>query len=103
MVGGARASDLAMAQEPRLTDMIRKELADIIGIAAEPDFVRIYRHEMAIPQYTVGHVERLRNIDASLGKHHGLFLTGNAYRGIGVNDCIENSAKLAEKIIEESF
>ncbi len=103
MVGGARASDLAMEQEPRLTDMIRKELADIIGITAEPDFVRIYRHEMAIPQYTVGHVERLRNIDAALGKHHGLFLTGNAYRGIGVNDCIENSAKLAEKIIEESF
>jgi len=58
---------------------------------------------MAIPQYTVGHVERLKNIDAAMGKHHGLFLTGNAYRGISVNDCIENSAKLAEKIIEESF
>jgi len=103
MVGGARASDLAMEQEPRLTDMIRKELADIIGITAEPDFVRIYRHEMAIPQYSVGHVERLRNMDAALGKHRGLFLTGNAYRGIGVNDCIESSAKLSEKIIEESF
>ncbi len=103
MVGGARASDLAMEQEPRLTDMIRKELADIIGITADPDFVRIYRHEMAIPQYTVGHVERLRNMDAALGKHRGLFLTGNAYRGIGVNDCIESSAKLSEKIIEESF
>ena len=103
MVGGARASGLAMEQEPRLIEIIRKELADIIGITAEPDFVRIYRHEMAIPQYTVGHVERLGNIDAALGKHRGLFLTGNAYRGIAVNDCIENSAKLAEKIIEESF
>jgi oxygen-dependent protoporphyrinogen oxidase len=103
MIGGARASDLAMEQEPRLIDIIRKELADIIGITAEPDFVRIYRHGMAIPQYTVGHVERLKNIDAAMGKHHGLFLTGNAYRGISVNDCIENSAKLAEKIIEESF
>jgi oxygen-dependent protoporphyrinogen oxidase len=75
MIGGARASDLAMEQEPRLIEIIRKELADIIGITAEPDFVRIYRHEMAIPQYTVGHVERLKNIDAALGKHHGLFLT----------------------------
>ena len=103
MIGGARASDLAMEQEPRLIEIIRKELADIIGITAEPDFVRIYRHEMAIPQYTVGHVERLKNIDAALGKHQGLFLTGNAYRGVSVNDCIENSAKLAEKIIEESF
>jgi oxygen-dependent protoporphyrinogen oxidase len=103
MIGGARASDLAMEQEPRLVEMIRKELADILGVASDPDFVRIYRHEKAIPQYTVGHVERLKNIDAALGRHRGLFLTGNAYRGVSVNDCIENSAKLAEKIIEESF
>lgn len=102
MVGGARASDLAMAQESRLLEMIRKELSDIIGLGAEPDFVRIYRHEMAIPQYTVGHTERLRNIDGILQKQKNLYLTGNAYRGISVNDCIENSAKLAEKIIEES-
>jgi oxygen-dependent protoporphyrinogen oxidase len=103
MVGGSRASHLAMEPEPRLVDMIRKELADIVGITAEPDFLRIYRHEMAIPQYTVGHLERLKSIETLLGKHPGLFLTGNAYRGISVNDCIENSAKLAEKIIEESF
>jgi len=102
MVGGARASDLAMEPESRLLEMIRKELSDIINISAEPDFVRIYRHEMAIPQYTVGHTERLRNIDAILEKQKNLYLTGNAYRGISVNDCIENSAKLAEKIIEES-
>jgi oxygen-dependent protoporphyrinogen oxidase len=102
MIGGARASDLAMEQEPRLIDMVRKELSDIICVSAEPDFVRIYRHEMAIPQYTVGHSERLRNVDTALGRHKGLFLAGNAYRGIGVNDCIENSSKLAEKIIEES-
>lgn len=102
MVGGARASDLAMQPEPRLIEMIRKELSDIIKITAEPDFVRIYRHEMAIPQYIVGHTERLRNIDRILAKQKNLYLTGNAYHGISVNDCIENSAKLAEKIIEES-
>ncbi len=102
MVGGARASDLAMEQEPRLMEMIRKELSDIIKISTAPDFVRIYRHEMAIPQYTVGHTERLRTIDGILARHKNLHLTGNAYRGISVNDCIENSAKLAEKIIEES-
>jgi len=102
MVGGARASELAMEQETRLLEMIRKELSDIIKITAAPDFVRIYRHEMAIPQYTVGHTERLKTIDGILAKHNNLHLTGNAYRGISVNDCIENSAKLAEKIIEES-
>jgi oxygen-dependent protoporphyrinogen oxidase len=102
MVGGARASDLAMENDQKLLDIIRTELSVTAGIDAAPDFIRIYRHEMAIPQYTVGHIERLRNIEAILGKYPGLYLAGNAYRGIGVNDCIENSAKLAEKIIEES-
>jgi oxygen-dependent protoporphyrinogen oxidase len=103
MVGGARASDLALQKDSALIDMIRNELSDIIGIKSAPDFVRIYRHEMAIPQYTLGHIGRLENMDALLARHKGLFLTGNAYRGISLNDCIGNSAKLAEKIIEESI
>ena len=102
MVGGARASDLAMENDSRLYDIVKKEIADIMDIRAEPEFIRVYRHETAIPQYTVGHLERLRNIDTMLLNHKNLYLTGNAYRGIGVNDCIENSFKLAEKIVEES-
>jgi oxygen-dependent protoporphyrinogen oxidase len=102
MVGGARYSDLARENEAKLVDLVRGELAEIMDIRSGPDFVRVYRHEMAIPQYTVGHLARLNNIDAILQKHRNLHLTGNAYRGIGVNDCIDNSFRLAEKIIEES-
>jgi oxygen-dependent protoporphyrinogen oxidase len=102
MVGGARASALARENEAKLVDLVQGELAAIMDIGSAPDFVRVYRHEMAIPQYTVGHLERLRNIDAILQKHKNLYLTGNAYKGIGVNDCIENSFRLAEKMIEES-
>lgn len=103
MVGGARASALALEPDGAVADMVRREVADIMGIAVSPDFQRIYRHELAIPQYTLGHRGRLDEIDALLARHRGLYLTGNAYRGIGVNDCIENSSILAEKIIEESF
>ena len=102
MVGGARASDLGRENEAKLVDLVKGELAAIMDIKSAPDFVRVYKHEMAIPQYIVGHLERLRNIDTLLQKHNNLYLTGNAYRGIGVNDCIENSFRLAEKIIEES-
>jgi oxygen-dependent protoporphyrinogen oxidase len=102
MVGGARYSDLARENEAKLLDLVKGELADIMDIRSDPDFARVYRHDMAIPQYTVGHLERLRNIDALLQKHKNLYLTGNAYRGVSVNDCIENSFMLAEKIIEES-
>jgi protoporphyrinogen/coproporphyrinogen III oxidase len=102
MVGGARASGLALENEPRLLDMVKNELSDIMEIRSDPDFVRVYKHEMAIPQYLIGHNERLKKIDLILQKYENLYLTGNAYRGIGVNDCIENSFGLAEKIIEES-
>jgi oxygen-dependent protoporphyrinogen oxidase len=103
MVGGAKASEIALENDSGLTDIVKKEIADIMGIKSEPDFIRIYRHEKAIPQYTFGHLGRLRNIDEMLLRHKKLYLTGNAYRGIGVNDCIENSFKLSEKIVEKSF
>jgi len=98
MVGGARASELAMQDDARIRDTVIGELKDVMKIEAHPDFVRIYRHEKAIPQYNMGHSNRLKTVDDLLLKHKGLYLTGNAYRGIGVNDCIENSYKLTERI-----
>ncbi len=101
MVGGARASHLAEQEERKITDLALSELRDLAGVRAEPDFVRVYRHEKAIPQYNVGHQERVRAVDGLMGRHEGLYVTGNALKGIGVNDCIENSFILAEKITEE--
>lgn len=98
MVGGARAGETARLDDERLRSTVQAELAALMGLKAEPDFVRIYRWERAIPQYNLGHQERLRALDEALARHHGLYLTGNAYRGIGVNDCVENSFAFAEKI-----
>jgi len=98
MLGGARASRLAEAEESKIADTALAELRDVAGVKAEPDFLRVYRHDRAIPQYTVGHSERVRRAEELAEKMKGLYVTGNALRGIGVNDCIENSHKLAEKI-----
>lgn len=102
MIGGARASELAMKDEARVTGIVLDELRDIMGIDVSPDFVRVYRHEKAIPQYNVGHAARLQEIDTAVSGYRGLFLTGNAYRGIGVNDCIENSYKLAGELYSKT-
>jgi len=99
MIGGARASELAMLDDSRLADTVAGELKEIMDIKAQPDLARIYRHEKAIPQYNIGHYGRLKAIDEIMLKHRDLYLTGNAYRGIGVNDCVENSYKLAESIL----
>ena len=101
MVGGARASGLDMQDDGRLMDLMAEELSHIMEIKTQPDFVKIYKHEKAIPQYNIGHDRKLKTIDDMLIKYENLYLTGNAYRGIGVNDCIENSYKLAGTIIRK--
>lgn len=101
MVGGARASHLAEQDEQKITGLVLAELRDLAGIRAEPDFVSVYRHDRAIPQYNVGHEERVRAVDEMSERHRGLYVTGNSFKGIGVNDCIENSFRLSEKISEE--
>jgi len=101
MIGGARNSGLALMEEDKIVDIVINELRDIMDINVTPDFVKIYRHEKGIPQYHVGHERRLSRIEELLSKFKGLYLTGNAYRGIGVNDCIENSFKLAERIAKD--
>jgi oxygen-dependent protoporphyrinogen oxidase len=98
MVGGARAPEMALLDDERLLGTVMGELAPILGIRSDPDLVRLFRWERAIPQYNLGHQERLRKLDEATTRHGGFYLTGNSYRGIGVNDCIENSYKLAEQI-----
>lgn len=101
LVGGARASDMAMQDHDRLVNIVGGELGKIMGISAQPDFTKVYTHLKAIPQYTSGHQKRLKNMDDLMLKYKKLYITGNAYRGISVNDCIENSHKLASKILAE--
>lgn len=101
MVGGARSSELALQDEKRLVDTVMETLRDVMGIRAQPDLVKVYTHEKGIPQYLVGHTRRLEAVEKICGTHRGLYITGNSYRGIGVNDCIENSYKLSERIVEK--
>jgi oxygen-dependent protoporphyrinogen oxidase len=101
MVGGQRAPELALQEDAKLLDMVLSELKGVLTIRGEPDLVRIYRHEQAIPQYTLGHQERCRAVEAVTERHPGLYITGNAFGGISVNDCIANSYRLAEKIVAE--
>lgn len=99
MVGGARNSRLAELPDEKLLDNVRSDLQDIMGLRADPEFVSIYRHERAIPQYLVGHAARLDAIEEHLNSLPGLILTGNAYRGVSLNDCVLNAEKTAEKLV----
>jgi oxygen-dependent protoporphyrinogen oxidase len=103
MVGGAQSSEIAMLDDERLIDTVMDELSLILGIKTDPDMVRIYRWERAIPQYVTGHGKKLEFIAERLKSHPNLYITGNAYKGIGINDCVENSYQIAEEIIKNAY
>jgi len=101
MVGGARTPELALLPDEQLISRVRSDLKDILGLKAEPDFIRIFRHARAIPQYLVGHAARLKAIDEKLQRHPGLVLTGNAFKGVSLNDCVVNAWKTAELLFPQ--
>ena len=77
----------------------QEELRLTLGITAEPLLRRIYTWEKAMPQYNLGHVQRLERIQSQLEFFPGLALAGNAYQGIGIPDCIHSGQLAAEKIL----
>jgi protoporphyrinogen/coproporphyrinogen III oxidase len=100
-LGGARDEQILEASETEILEIVRGELRQIVGIAleAEPLFARVYKWKSAMAQYSVGHLERLKRIDALCQKLPGLALAGNGYNGIGVPDCVRSGAEAAGKIL----
>ncbi len=98
MVGGAKSPETAELADDTIISMVFDELKPILTLRSDPDMIRIYRWEKAIPQYLLGHSIKLNLLDDRLRQYPGLYLTGNAYRGIGMNDCVECGYKLAEEI-----
>jgi len=99
-VGRAGNETPAFLPEDELITLVRRELADILDIDAEPVVARVYRWERALPQYNLGHQERLAAIDGRLGALPTLALTGSAYRGVGIPDCITNATNQANRLAD---
>ncbi len=87
-IGRAGDDDVLNRTDEELLQMVRDELHHVLGITAEPLLHRIFRWPQAMPQYTLGHLDRVAIIDRRVAEHPGLYVAGNAYRGIGLPDCI---------------
>jgi oxygen-dependent protoporphyrinogen oxidase len=93
-VGG---NGLVLSDES-LVEAARSELRTIMGLQAEPVFHSIARWPNAMAQYTVGHQQRIERMEAILETIPGLQLAGNAYRGIGIPDCVRMGKEAAARI-----
>ena len=82
-----------------LLAIAREELRQTLGITAEPQVSRVFIWPRAMPQYNLGHPEKLAQIDALLSDLPGLALAGNGYRGIGIPDCIHSGEVAAEQVV----
>jgi oxygen-dependent protoporphyrinogen oxidase len=98
MCGGWSRADMVGWDDGRLLAAVRAELRAAQAISAEPVFHRIVRWEKAIPQYHLGHLERVARVEELARRYPGLFLAGNAYRGVAMNDCTEQAVVLAEQV-----
>ena len=76
------------------------DLRRLMGIDAEPIFAVNHRWPDSMPQYSVGHTERIRTVQASMADIPGLHLAGNAYHGIGIPDCVRSAKQAADAIAD---
>lgn len=100
-VGGATQPEMLEKSDGELIAVVRSELEEILGVRGREDFALVARYERAMPQYQVGHLELIDEIERRVAKHAGLELAGNAYRGVGLPDCIHSGEQAAERLVNQ--
>lgn len=100
-IGGAHYPEAVREKASQIERQITWDLQRIFGIrgSLEPKFRKVLIYEKAIPQYNLGHLQRIATIEAKLGKHKGLYLAGNYLRGIALNECVKSGQTAADQII----
>ncbi|HEX2069324.1 MAG TPA: protoporphyrinogen oxidase, partial [Actinomycetota bacterium] len=81
-----------------LIHLVRDEIESITPLRAGPAAARVVRWPRGMPQYDVGHLDRMDAIDRALRTGPGLFVAGSAYRGVGIADCIRQANDVAEEV-----
>ena len=96
--GGARQPELAEMPGDELAPLLLKELRKVINIDGEPLFTTAAHWANTMPQYNVGHRERIAEIETLVSEEPSLALAGNAFCGVGIPSCIQTGFAAAEKI-----
>lgn len=95
---GPQAIELMDSGEEILVKTARSELQRFMGISAPPVFSTVHKWPESMPQYLVGHAERVQRIRHRAAQMEGLHLVGNGYEGVGIPDCIRLAKQVADNI-----
>lgn len=97
-IGGACQAELAELDDEPLREMATRELAAMCGTRGEPALVEIARWPASMPQYHVGHCQRIEALEGELNRWPTLSLAGNAYHGVGIPHCVHSGEGAAERV-----
>ena len=98
-LGGATQPELFDRDDEAIRTMVRAELADLLGVRGDPLLIQVGRHPRAMPQYTLGHLDRVEAIRRQAARHSRLILAGNSFGGVGIPDCIRAATEAADAAI----
>lgn len=98
-MGGSRDPEILDQTEEQITDIVRRELREVLNIDATPKFIRVFKWHKAMPQYGVGHLLRIARLEMHMQRFPSLHLSGNAYHGIGIPDCVRAGRAAADAIM----
>ena len=98
--GGALQPDLLDQPDELLEAQVREDLEALLGISGTPILCRTTRYPDCMPQYNVGHLDRVERIETRLKRFPTLALAGKSYRGVGIADCIASGEAAAEGMVE---
>ncbi|HEY2838757.1 MAG TPA: protoporphyrinogen oxidase [Pirellulales bacterium] len=99
-LGGAMRPDLVTAADDQIREIVKRELGELIGARGEPCLFRVARWPSAMPQYHLGHLDRVARIAARVAVHSGLQTAGSAYAGVGVPHCIRSGEAAAAAVCQ---
>lgn len=98
-MGGSRDPEILDQTEEQIVEIVRREIREILKIEATPKSIRVFKWHKAMPQYGVGHLLRIARLEMHMQRFPGLHLTGNAYHGIGIPDCVRAGRSAADAIM----
>ncbi|GGG89314.1 protoporphyrinogen oxidase [Edaphobacter dinghuensis] len=97
--GADAAERLIRCGNDEVSSVARLELAHILGPLPEPQVTVVRRWPKSLPQYAVGHLERMKELDEHIRNLNGLYLLGNGYRGVGLPDLIRDARAAAQQLV----
>jgi len=102
-IGGPRNQHLTEASDDDLIETTRKEIVGLLGMpdGAQPVFAKVYRWTGGMPQYTLGHMDRVEEVEQRVAAIPGFAMAGSAFRGVGIPNCIESGERAAEKVLRD--